>query len=219
MITLIIDDNRVQGPSGQSVLQFCLRNGIYIPHLCFIEKATEPAASCRLCFVAIDGRDEPVCACTIPAISELKIYTDTPQVRQLQRAALRYLLSSHPLDCRHCQANRACALQNIARFLKIALKSKPLPVIPRDMTVDRSHPNIDLYPFRCVLCGQCVTACRNTAGQSLFALTGRGIDTRVHYYPGFGHDLPDCRTCRACIAICPVGALQMRHPSVDPENS
>lgn len=219
MIEITVDGKPVQGASGQTVLQICLHSGIYIPHLCFMEKAAKPAAACRLCFVAIEGRDDPVCACTLPAAEGLKIHTDTPSVRKLQRAALRYLLSSHPVVCRLCHANRACALQQIARFLKIALKSKPLPVIPRDLTVDCSHPHIDLYPFRCVLCGKCVTTCRNAAGQSLFALTGRGIDTRVRYYPVIGQDQPDCPDCQACIAICPVGALQIRHPPVDPENS
>ena len=210
MINLIVDNREIEAVPGQSLLQVCLNNGIYIPHLCFMENDPEPDASCRLCFVEIDGAPAPVTACTLPATEGMNVRTDTPRVRRLQRSALRLLLSVHMVDCRHCHANRACALQDIAVFLNTGLKSKPLESMAQMCAVDRSHPFIDMYPHRCVLCGKCLKTCRDATGRPDLTLAGRGMQTRIRHFPA--DDVPpiDCTTCGRCIDICPVGALQFR---------
>jgi bidirectional [NiFe] hydrogenase diaphorase subunit len=210
MIELIVDGRPIQAKKGASVLQACLANGIYIPHLCFLEDDPEPDNACRLCFVEIEGLPEPVTSCTEATRDGLQVRTDGPRTRHLQQSALRLLLSNHPVDCKHCHANRACALQQIARFLKIGLKSDPLPSLARSAEADRSHPCIDLYPHRCVLCGKCIKVCRDVLGHSFLTMAGRGIDTVIRYYPVAGDADMDCDACSRCVAVCPVGALQPR---------
>jgi len=208
MVKLLVDDQEITAPAGQSLLQACLQNNIYIPNLCFLESDAHPAASCRLCFVQIEGQQAPVTACTVPVDQGLRVKTDTAAVRRLQRSALRLLLSVHHVDCKHCHAHRACDLQKIAKVLKIGLKAKPLPTVPRPVEVDRSHPYIEYYPHRCVLCGKCIKVCRNRNHQSAFTFSGRGIDTRVSHYPLENDGMTDCADCDQCVSICPVGALQ-----------
>jgi len=65
-VSFTIDGKRIIAPEGEKVLWAALDNGIYIPNLCGIREAEEPAASCRLCFVEIEGKKEPVTACTEP---------------------------------------------------------------------------------------------------------------------------------------------------------
>ena len=219
MIKLMVDGREIDTPEGVSVLQACLRNEIYIPHLCFLEGESDPEASCRLCFVEIEGRSGPVASCTEPVTGGLKVQTNTPAVRHLQRSALRLLLSAHPLDCRHCHANRACALQSMARFLDIGLKPDPLAAIPRTVEVDRSHPCLDLYPHRCVLCGKCIKVCRDYMQHPLLTLAGRGIHTSVRYYGASGVQAIDCRSCGRCAAVCPVGAIQLKNDGQGVKNS
>ena len=210
MIDLLVDDRKLKARPGHNLLSLCLVNEIYIPHLCHLEGEEDPAAACRLCFVEIEGRPTPVTACTINVDTEMRIRTDTGAVRRLQRSALRLLLSVHHTDCKHCHANRACELQTIARFLKVGLRPKPLAPIDRPAEVDRSHPWIDHYPHRCVLCGKCVRICRSQGERPRLSFAGRGIDTVIRHYPATSETGSGCLDCQRCIEVCPVGALKWR---------
>jgi predicted molibdopterin-dependent oxidoreductase YjgC len=210
MIQLRIDDKTMLIMEGTNLLQACLENDVAIPNLCYIEGMPHPPASCRLCFVEIEGEDRPVPACTVRVRHGMAVQTGTPRVRRLQKTALQLLLSVHDVDCRNCPANRKCALQDTARFLKTALKSKHLDQYLKEIRIDQSHPFLDYYPNRCVLCGRCVYICRaqQHAGDLTFAK--RGIDTVIAFFGGPETKSPTCDTCGACAEVCPVAALVPR---------
>jgi NADH dehydrogenase/NADH:ubiquinone oxidoreductase subunit G len=210
MIDIIIDQKKYKIAQGRNLLAICLENGIYIPHLCFLDDGEDPQASCRLCFVQIQGAPLPVPACTIRASCGLTVRTDTPAVRRLQRCALRLLLSTHHVDCKHCHANRACELQHIARFLQVGLNAKPMARIERSVQIHRDHPWIDHYPHRCVLCGKCIRTCNSRHELPALSFAGRGIDTVVRHYGSRGDTASHCPACQRCVDICPVGALKLR---------
>ena len=159
--------------------------------------------------VAVDGGKRPVTACTTRTADRMVVRTDTPEVRQLQRTALKLLLSVHDIDCRNCGANKQCELQNIARFLKVGLKATPYETVLKETEVDRAHPCLDYFPNRCVLCGKCIHVCGEKNHGSFFTFARRGFDTVIS---AFGMDGPDagCEACLACVEICPVGALVVR---------
>jgi bidirectional [NiFe] hydrogenase diaphorase subunit len=210
MVRLSVDERVIEAAEGQSLLKACLQNDIYIPHLCYHENHSESAASCRLCFVEIEGLPGPLTACTVKVAAGLRVTTDSPAVRRLQRSALRMLLSVHHVDCKHCHANKTCALQAIAKFLKIGLNAKPLDRILKSTELDQRHPVIDHYPNRCVLCGRCVEACRTSGDLPVFTFSGRGFNTVLRFHAAGPNGPPGCSDCRACIRVCPVGALQLR---------
>jgi len=206
-VTLAVDDKTLHVEEGASLLQACLSHDIFIPNLCFMEEMENPPASCRLCFVAIEGMDHPVTSCTVRVTEGMVVRTDTPEVRRLQRSGLRLLLSVHDVDCKRCQANKHCALQDTAKFLNMGLKPKGLEIELKDTEPDNSHPRLTYYPNRCVLCGKCIHLCRTANGQPLFAFSKRGFDTVIHFRSRKAvADLP-CENCNGCAEVCPVGAL------------
>jgi predicted molibdopterin-dependent oxidoreductase YjgC len=135
------------------------------------------------------------------------VRTDTPAVRELQQSALELLLSVHHVDCKNCHANKKCALQDLARFLKVKLKPKHLENYLKPVETDETHPWLVYFPNRCVLCGKCIQVCRELHGQPLMSFANRGFDTVISFQ-GL-EDCTDsaCESCSACADACPVGAL------------
>ncbi|UCD89634.1 MAG: (2Fe-2S)-binding protein [Desulfobacterales bacterium] len=210
MVALLVNDREIEAKNGTNVLQACLDNDIYIPHLCYLESLDLPSASCRMCFVEIAGEDKPATSCTTLVRDHMVIKTDTPAVRRLQRTALRLLLSVHRVDCKNCYAHKRCELQNIAKFLKVGLKSKPLNRYLKDTDIDEDHPFLNYYPNRCVLCGKCLHVCRNQHGQSVLTFANRGFNTVMSLYAAAEAPSPSCEDCARCVDICPVGALALK---------
>ena len=215
MPKLWVDGKEIETKQGTTLLQACLDNDIYIPNLCFLESMENPSASCRMCFVEIQGERQPITSCTVAVEDDMVVKTDTPAVRQLQRTALRLLLSVHHVDCKHCPANKKCELQRIAKFLKVGLKPKGLERYLKETEVDPNHPFLNHYPNRCVLCGKCVRICRRENGQSVWTFAERGFDTVISAYGEAGASSQTCEKCDACVKICPVGALALKDAQED----
>ena len=210
MPTITVNGQSIEAQSGMSLLQACLEKGIFIPNLCYLKAMTEPPASCRLCFVEIEGQPDPVAACTITVADGLVVSTDTSAVRQLQRTALQLLLSVHDIDCKNCPANKHCALQDLAKFLKVPLKNKPTETYLREPAIDETHPHLTYYPNRCILCGKCIYVCQTRHGQSSLSFAKRGFDTVISLYGALEIDQQACDDCQQCAQVCPVGALVMK---------
>lgn len=210
MIRLIVDDREIEADAGENLLKACLRNGIYIPNLCYLETMEHPHASCRLCFVEIQGKSKPVAACTLTVAEGLVVRTDTPAVRRLQQTALRLLLSVHRAECRKCPSNRRCDLQRLARLLGVRLRPKRLNHIDRDTAPVYEHPSIEYVTSRCVLCGRCVHVCETRHGKARLTFAGRGFGTVIASLPDRNLDPLQCDGCHACVDACPVSALLLR---------
>jgi len=66
MITLTIDGRQVSVPPGTTVLDAAKWLGIRIPTMCHVP-GIEPAASCFICAVQIEGRRTLSPSCAMPA--------------------------------------------------------------------------------------------------------------------------------------------------------
>ncbi|UCF56316.1 MAG: (2Fe-2S)-binding protein [Deltaproteobacteria bacterium] len=211
MVKILVDHREIEVKEGMSLLQTCLENEIYIPNLCYLEGMEHPPASCRMCFVEIEGEQRPVASCTVQVRDGMIVKTDTPIVRRLQCSALRLLLSVHDVDCAHCPANKKCELQRIAKFLKVDLKPKPLEQFLKEPEIEEEHPVLNYYPNRCVLCGKCVFVSGKQHGKPFLTFAKRGFETVVTFYGEEGVPQFPNKMYIACVEICPVGAITLKN--------
>ena len=210
MVKLIVDDKEIETDAGGTVLQACLDNGIYIPHLCYVNGMEDPPGSCRLCFVEIEGYNQPIPSCRVRVQQGMVVSTNTEHVRRLQKTAFELILSTHHVDCRNCPANKKCELQRIAKFLHFGLKLKRIEPLERDVKVESEHPFLEYIPTRCVLCGKCVFVCRKRNGQPMLSFAKRGFDTVISFFGEKDKAVDMCKECYACAEICPVAALLIK---------
>ena len=208
-VTIRIDGREVRTEEGRRVLAAALDAGIWIPHLCGVETSGLPFASCRLCWVEVEGREEPITSCTLEARDGMEIRTRSEAVDRLVSASFHMLLSTHPLPCKGCPGHKNCALQDIARERKLRLRHGVYPTVLPDLSVDESHPEIGLDPNRCILCGECIRACEDE-GPRVLDFVGRGLETRIGTFDGLPLAETRCNACGRCAEVCPVKALWKR---------
>ena len=209
LCTIIIEGKEIRVKSHSNLLWACLDNGFFIPNHCSIMDKHQPYASCRLCFVEIAGRPEPVTACSEKVHDGMDIKLASPKVTKLRQVAFDLLLSNHKLDCAHCVKNRNCELQRIARAEHFKLRGRRFNKIDLNLPPDDSHPLINFDRNKCVLCGKCVWVCQNQ-GSSVLDFAYRGIKTIISTFADKPLSETECNSCLACTSVCPVGALYLK---------
>jgi len=209
-VSLTIDGRKITAPEGENLLWVALDNGIYIPNLCALRDKPEPSASCRLCFVEVEGKEQPVTACTETISEGMVVNTQGARALRLARTAFELLMASEPADCARCPANRSCELQTIARHLGAKLKSKRLRKLLRELPIDDSNPQFVYDPNKCVLCGRCLWVCRQRLGVGVLGFAHRGFERVVTTFGDEPIGELRCQDCTECVTVCPTGALVLK---------
>ena len=212
-MSITINGKEIEVTAGETVLQTARRAGIDIPHLCSLDWAPSPSASCRLCVVEVEGAPRLQTSCTLEARDGMAVHTHTPRILKARRAILELLIASHPQDCLTCVRAGGCELADLAGDLGV--RERRYVGAVKEHPVDISSPSLWRDPNKCVLCGRCVTMCHSVQGVGAIDFVGRGFRTKVA--PGFsvGLNVSDCVYCGQCARVCPTGAIVERS-HVDP---
>jgi len=209
-VTLTIDGKEISSPGDRKLLWTALDAGIYIPHLCTLEEMPLAHGGCRLCFVEIEGRREPVTSCSTPVEDGMVVRTDSPRLRRLVQRSFELILSNHPLPCKGCHAHGACTLQDMARRLHLKLSHPHIEKVARRYPLDDSHPEIIFDPSYCILCGLCVYMCNDVEQARAINFELRGMDMKVGTFGGLPLADTTCTSCMRCTDVCPVGAFRRK---------
>ncbi len=203
-MNIIINGKKVIAKEKDTILKVALREGIYIPNLCY-HPSLPPFGSCRLCIVEIDGFRGFPTSCTTPVEEGMKIKTRTSTLNEIRKTVMELILSEHPPDCLTCVKNQKCELQAVAAYL--GMDKIRLEKVNKNIPPDNSSPLIDKDLNKCILCGRCVRACKDLRGVGAIDFIFRGQDTIIG--TTFKKSLIDseCRFCTACIEVCPTAAM------------
>lgn len=201
MAKITIDGITVEAREDITVLKAALEAGIYIPHLCY-HPDLKPTGACRLCIVEIEGiRGYPPSCATIVR-DKMAINTNTPEILKMRKTLVWLLLSGYPQKPQdHTLLKQVIDYIGASELLDgFERQSKNLPVRTEE-TLFKMNPNL------CILCERCVRICHDVRGAGIVGYANRGIDTIVTTAYDCSFRDADCRFCRACVEVCPSGAL------------
>jgi iron-only hydrogenase group A len=205
-MNITINGRPVACKSGDTALAAASRAGIHIPHLCAMDMAPAPHASCRVCLVEVEGESRLQTSCTMAVREGLSIRTHSPRVLRIRRNIVELLLASHPDDCLYCERAGDCELSRLA--VSMDVRSRRFGGGPKGHPIDVSSPAIVRDPNKCILCGRCVTICHSEQGVGAIDYSGRGFSTYIKPGADAGLDVSDCVFCGQCGRVCPTGALR-----------
>lgn len=204
MPKLTIDDREIEVDAGLTVLQVCELMGIEIPRFCYHERLAI-AGNCRMCLVAMQGSPKPVASCAMPAADGMVIHTNTPEVHQMRKGVMEFLLINHPLDCPICDQGGECDLQDQA--VAYGLDRSRYHENKRSVQDKYMGPLIKTYMTRCIHCTRCIRFAEEVAGVPALGAINRGERMEITTYLD---QALDSELSANVIDLCPVGALTSR---------
>ncbi|WP_457680417.1 2Fe-2S iron-sulfur cluster-binding protein [Thermovibrio sp.] len=200
---IVIDGKECEAFPGETVLEVAERNGIVIPVFCY-HKELRPEGACRVCLVEVEGAPRLVTACTLKAMPDMVVKTNTERVRRARAGVIELILNNHTLECPICDKSGECELQ-MTGFRHGPKKSRyKEPRREKDVVI--KGPLIEIDNDRCILCRRCIRMCGENMGNRVLGILNRGYKA---YISPFNGDFVEsgCEHCGSCVDVCPVGSL------------
>jgi len=207
-VNITINGVKLEVPSDYTVLEAAKEAGIDIPTLCFLKDINEVGA-CRVCLVEVEGARALQASCVLPVSEGMVVKTNTKAVSEARKNIVELILANHNRECLTCSRNQNCELQSVAN--ELGIKDVSYTGEKRKPTVDELSHSIVRDSSKCILCGRCVSVCKNVQGIGILEFTDRGFKTKVA--PAFEYSMADapCIYCGQCINVCPVAALREKN--------
>ena len=201
--TFSLDGKEIPFREGQTIIQAAQADGKWIPHLCY-HPEFKPHGSCKLCTVKVNGRH--MASCTTQAAAGQVVESDTEELNAERRTLLQMLFVEGNHFCPSCEKSGNCKLQ--ATAYELGMMTPHFDHFYPSRPVDASHPEVLLDFNRCILCSLCVSASRDVDRKFVFALSGRGIGTKLIVNSPSGQLADtDVGLDDKALQVCPVGVI------------
>jgi len=213
-----IDEKTYQVKKGQTVLEVCRENEIFIPTLCYHSDLGESEGVCRMCLVKTNKHQGLVTSCQTKVEEGLDVITEDFDIERARRYNLELLWADHVGKCGSCISNGSCELQTLAKKLKVDVgdfapssknfsTSEKLRILKESLknrVVDNKNPSIHRDNQYCIECRRCIKACQLIQTVDSYGINYRNIKTNV----GTPGEIPlDCIYCGQCVVHCPTAAI------------
>jgi NADH-quinone oxidoreductase subunit G len=205
LVTVTIDERRVQVEKGTGIVETALAAGIEIPVFCYEPRLGDPVGACRMCLVELEGVPKLQTGCTLQATDGMVVKTARTSEKAAagQNGTLEFILVNHPLDCPVCDKGGECPLQDLTfrygpgntrmQYEKQTFE-KPIPI----------SPTISLDRERCILCYRCTRFSSDVSEDGQLVAANRGAMSVITTF----EDVPYTGAFTGNVTeLCPVGAL------------
>jgi predicted molibdopterin-dependent oxidoreductase YjgC len=234
--TIVINGNRLNFETGDTILEIARVNNIETPTLCHL-KGTTPTGKCEICVVEITGEQDLVNACETKATGAMVVQTESTRVVESRKQTIAGMLSMGNHNCavraphenswtqyqlkvqaednspELCPAWGDCRLQDLAYHYQVAGGGYS--------NVENLYPMETANPFiirdfsRCILCGRCVKACNEIQVNNAIEFGYQGEAAKIITKDDKPLKDSECVFCGECIQVCPVGALVVKDTRFD----
>lgn len=211
VVNFTIDGKPMQAEHGDSIWEAAQRNGLLIANLCR-DSTVSCEGNCRACVVEVKGERALAASCKHHVHEHMKIVLDSPRVRTAQKVVIELLAARQP--------DRLDKVDNELSHWADELDADPSKYAPafegdkakaagwtNPKPRDISHPAITVNYDACIQCARCVRACRETQGNDVLGMAGRGAQSHIVFDQGALLVGSSCVACGECVRVCPTGAL------------
>ena len=199
MVTFSLNGREVSGRADETILDVAKREGIPVPHLCYMD-GLEAAGNCRACVVEIDGERVLAPSCCRHPSNNMKVTTNSERAVKSQKMVLELLQSDMP-ETEYTRHNEVDFWSE-----KLGL-GKPRFAPREQPSFDYSHPAIAVNLDACIQCTRCLRACRDEQVNDVIGLAFRGAHAKIVFDMDDPMGVSTCVACGECVQACPTGAL------------
>jgi NADH-quinone oxidoreductase subunit G len=200
---ITVDGRNISFNGERNLLEVIRKANIEIPTFCYHSELSVYGA-CRMCLVDVEGRGL-ISSCSVMPEAGMKIKTNTQEIREIRKIAVELILANHQQDCPSCVKSSSCKLLEISN--KLGVGKVRYKRTQKEAPIDVSSHGLIRDPNKCILCGDCVRACKEIQGIGAIDFAYRG--SAVSVLPAFGKNLSqvECVECGQCARVCPTGSI------------
>src|SRR6516165_11989569 len=202
-LKFLLDGKEVVAHNGETIWQVAMREGIEIPHLCYLpEPGYRADGNCRACMVEIEGERVLAASCIREPTEGMKVKAKSDRARTAQRMVFELLISDQPeRKTSHDPQSKFWAWADRMGVATSRFGKRHVP------SCDRSHPAMAVNLDACIQCNLCVRACREVQVNDVIGMAGRGHGERIVFDFDDPMGASTCVACGECVQACPTGAL------------